>query len=279
MAAAAAVAAATRAIRETADKQFDSTLKTVEPLLTDFSKFWRQLKSAENRNSWHHSILDQATAEPVIADPDNPTDAELKFTLDKKNVFHILIDRTMKHKVGRRLENCTMGDGRQASKITYEFHHRKTTAGVDVATNQFYGATMENTDTSIVEWISIIHERANILSLATGTAVDDKAKVVRLLGGLLTDFKDIRVILQRTANLDFETASDELIDYADTEKLMDTTYAGHKKSKSTLFSLDDKSRQPCRGYAEYRCRYRSHRKLQKVETQEEFRTSNAKITS
>ncbi len=94
MAAAAGVAAATRSVRETADKQFDSTLKTVESL-SDFSTFWRQMKSAENRSSWHQSILDQATAEPVITDPNALTDAELKFTLDKKNVFHILTDRTI----------------------------------------------------------------------------------------------------------------------------------------------------------------------------------------
>jgi hypothetical protein len=110
--AAAAAQAATRSVRETADKQFATTLKTVEPLKSvDFNIFWRQLTTAADRNDWSKSILDEATPELAIVDIDAPTDIELKFMLDKKNAFHILIDRTMHHKVGSLLESkCTVGD-------------------------------------------------------------------------------------------------------------------------------------------------------------------------
>jgi hypothetical protein len=147
-------------------------------------------------------------------------------------------------------------NGRQAAKITYEFFHRKTTAGIDFATNSFYGSTMQNTDTSIVDWIAVVRRRATILK-NTGSNVDDKAMVVRLLGGLLPEFKEIRVILQRTPNLDFESAVDELIDFAQTENLVETTRTGRKKANSSTYLLNSKFDTVCRGWAMFSCKYGS----------------------
>lgn len=260
-----AAAAATRAVRETADKQFETMLKTVEPLKSvEFSVFWRQVTTASNRNSWHDSILDQSKAVLVVADPDAPTDPELKYQLDQKNCYHILIDRTMHHPTGHLLTTCTLGDGREAAKMVFEFFHRKTTAGLDLATNNFFGSTMANTDTNVVQWISEVRARADILKQAGGT-IDDKSMVVRLLGGLLPEFREIRVILQRTSGLTFTSAVSELMDFAHGEKLTEVTLTGHKKIKGNSYSVEGegstfRSRQDggaCRNWTRYACKYGS----------------------
>ena len=54
----------------------------------------------------------------------------------------------------------------------------------------FYGATMENTNSNIVEWIALVETRAERLASAGGTptAAD---KLGTLLKGMLPEFKDV----------------------------------------------------------------------------------------
>ena len=81
-----------------------------------------------------------------------------------------------------------MGDALQAWKTVYRYHHKDTVAGRSNATMAFYGATMANTNSNVVEWIALVETRAKRLTSAGGTPTESD-KLGTLLQGLLPEFK------------------------------------------------------------------------------------------
>ena len=104
--------------------------------------------------------------------------------------------------------------------------------------NQFFGSTMANTDANITEWISETRRKASVV-INTGGQADDLTQLTVLLGGLLPQFDNIRLPLQRDATMTFSNAIPLLMDFAHSENLLTTTKTGSKRGNNA-FVLDAK---------------------------------------
>ena len=94
----------------------------------------------------------------------------------------------------------------------------------------------------------------------TGGQADDTTMLTVLLGGLLPQFDNIRLPLQRDATLTFATAIPILMDFAHSENLLTTTKTGSKRG-TQAFVLDAKQTgplHPCRSWKKGTCKYGDH---------------------
>ena len=216
---AAAAAAALKALNKTnsdAVRQYELMTTTIQPLNTDFRLFESQLHRNAYNFSWHDSILNTTT--PAVIAPADITELPyVKHLLDIKNAYMIIMNKTDYHPVAHILSTCTAGDGRAAYQTVYTYFHRSTASGRVISLNQFFGSTMASTDANITEWISETRRKASVV-VNTGGQADDTAMLTVLLGGLLPQFDNIRLPLQRDATLTFANAIPILMDFAHSEK-------------------------------------------------------------
>lgn len=237
-------------IRAESDKQLDTMYQSVHPLKgEDFHSFEKQLKRQAFAYEWHAHILDRAVAVP--AEPD------LKVRRDIRNAYLVITNKTDEHPVRDLLQNCPIGDGRQAFIIVHDYFHRRTQTGRIEANNAFYSATMATTDTNIVQWLALVPRRAQILIRAGGTA-DDAAILSVMLGGLLPEFKPVQLILTQDTTLTREDAISRLIDFAQAERLTTVTKGGSRQRQNNTFSVESlprKPKRPCFAWADGTCKY------------------------
>ena len=193
------------------EKRLSTALANIPKLVdTDYEKFYAHILRTAYVHDWHGSILD-----PEIDEPSDEDDPPPKYQVDKKNAYSILLQKVEGHQVSNLLDPPTvaMGDARSAYKSCHEFFHRSTHAGKGQATLAFYGATMANTNTNIIEWIALVPKKGRLLKRAGGMA-DEGSNLTILLGGLLDEFKPIKTILNADKAVDMAAATAQLIDYA-----------------------------------------------------------------
>ena len=237
------------ATRLTADKQLDTLYKTVGSLVgPDYHKFRQQLQRQAYAYGWPDYILD-----PAALVPQHP---DLKQQLDSRNAYLVIIKGTDDHSVANLLEACPQGDARRAFGIVHNFFHRNSQAGRTTAVKDFYGASMVSTDTNIIAWTAIVPRRAKVLTQAGGQA-NEQAQLSILLDGLLPAFKPIQTILNQTDNLTFEIAVAKIMDYAQSEDLVELTKGGGKHAKHNTFTVQDGAQQTdeCRGWKRGNCKF------------------------
>jgi hypothetical protein len=117
---------------------------------------------------------------------------------------------------------------------------------------------MANTDSNITEWISETRRKASVV-VNTGGQADEITQLTVLLGGLLPQFDNIRLPLQRDTNMTFSNAIPILMDFAHSENLLTTTKTGSKRG-TNAFVLDVKQTgtpgpAPCRRWKKGTCAY------------------------
>ena len=253
---AAAAAAALKAldkIHTNAVRHYEIMSSIVQPLTTDFRIFDSQLRRMAYNFSWHASILNTTT--PEVVPPNDVTEHPyVKHLHDIKNAYMIIMDKTENHPVAHILSTCAPGDGRTAYHTVYSYFYRSTTSGRITSMNQFFGSTMANTDANITEWISETRRKASVV-INTGGQADDVTQLTVLLGGLLPQFDNIRLPLQRDATMTFPNAIPLLMDFAHSENLLTTTKTGSKRGNNA-FALDAKPAAPaCRRWKRGACTY------------------------
>ena len=235
---AAAAAAALKAldkIHTNAVRHYEIMSSIVQPLNNDFRIFDSQLRRMAYNFSWHASILNTTT--PEVVPPNDVTEHPyVKHLHDIKNAYMIIMDKTENHPVAHILSTCAPGDGRTAYHTVYSYFYRSTTSGRITSMNQFFGSTMANTDANITEWISETRRKASVV-INTGGQADDVTQLTVLLGGLLPQFDNIRLPLQRDATMTFSNAIPLLMDFAHSENLLTTTKTGSKRGNNA-FALD-----------------------------------------
>lgn len=217
------------------EKRLSTALANI-PKLVDigYEKFNAHILRTAFVHDWHGSILDLDIDEPED-DEDTP-----KYRVDQKNAYSILLQKVEGHQVANLLDPPTvqMGDARAAYASCHEFFHRSTHAGKGQATLAFYGATMANTDTNIVEWIALVPKRGRLLIRAGGMA-DNGSNLTILLGGLLDEFKPIKTILNADKAVDMAAATAQLIDYATTNDLLTTSKTSKVSGRASTFSVNN----------------------------------------
>jgi hypothetical protein len=256
-AAAAAALKALNKIKTDAVRHYEIMSANIQPLTTDFRIFESKLRRMAYIFSWHDSILNMTT--PAFVPPADVTELPyVKHLLDIKNAYMIILDKTDSHPVAHILSTCTAGDGRAAYHTVYSYFYRSTTSGRITSMNQFFGSTMANTDSNIAEWISETRRKASVV-VNTGGQADEITQLTVLLGGLLPQFDNIRLPLQRDTNMTFSNAIPILMDFAHSENLLTTTKTGSKRG-TNAFVLDVKQTGtpgpvPCRRWKKGTCAY------------------------
>jgi hypothetical protein len=154
-------------------------------------------------------------------------------------------------------------------KTLHEFFYDNSQAGKGAAIRAFQSATMENTDTNVVDFIAIVRRKAKIVREARGQA-DAGAQLTVLLEGLLPEFDFIKKNLHTIDNLTLSSAQIKILQFAKQESLEYTTKNGAaKSSKQNVFNLDSEKNknsksgntEPCSLWAQGKCRFGSKRRF------------------
>ena len=176
-----------------AEKQLSAMCLTMALLTaSDFNAFEDSVKRFAYMYDWPDYILD---LDGVV--PDDPEDNDKRHL---KNAYMLIMDRCQGHLVANLLKGVPMGDALQAWKTVYRYHHKDTVAGRSNATMAFYGATMANTNSNVVEWIALVETRAKRLTSAGGTPTESD-KLGTLLQGMLPEFKSVVTMLHHGTRL------------------------------------------------------------------------------
>jgi hypothetical protein len=155
------------------DRALEILHKTVGSLKdVGYYKLKQQLERAAYAYNWPEHILD-LTAE----EPEELNDEQKRAV---RNAYLIIMAKTDGHPVENVLELCPIGDARGAFRLLDNFFHRTTQSGKTAAYQDFFNATMANSDTNIVEFTALVSRKARILIQAGGQA-DHSAKLSVLL--------------------------------------------------------------------------------------------------
>ena len=182
------------------------------------------------------------------------SDLENKEAADNKNAYVLIVKRCEGHPVESILESCGAGCAQAAYRLVHSYFHRKTTAGKVKATKDFYGATMANTDTNVVQWMALVTRLARLLLAAGGSAsVGDRYTV--LLDGLLPEFEAIKFFLTQaeapTNEEQLAKVYDRIMDVALSKGIESLTARGTSQSQHNSFVVHDTRRQhvkPCHNW-------------------------------
>ena len=259
-AAAAAVAAAVASAENLAERQLSTALQTVPQLNeVEYHAWLRAIEVVANKDRWHPSILD-----PTHAAPANPT---TKQECDVRNAFALLMANTKNTMVAIGLESCPLGDAVAGFHMVRLHYHPDSQGGKASATNNFYSATMANTNTTISEWLAMVQRRAKNLQ-AAGGQVDDAAIKTRVLSGLLPEFSGIKLILeQKEPPPTSAQVGTTLRAHAVDNGLAELSKGNKQGSKFNTFAVHDRNdRKPhmlsrqkvdeaCKLWGKFKCRY------------------------
>jgi hypothetical protein len=227
---AAAQVATERHIKMTGDKQYDTMLKTIEPLeVVGYPKLRDQLHREGYRNEWPPHILDIQLPRPLeLSD---------KERMDERNAYLIIMAKTDGHMVASILENITQGDAKGVYKALHELFYNDSQAGKGAAMKSFHLATMGSTDLNVVEYTAQISRLAKIVRESGGQA-DEGAQLSVLLDGLLPEFDFIKKTLNAVDGLTLDVARSKILHFAKQEGLELTIKGGAKPGKHNVFTLD-----------------------------------------
>ena len=220
-----------------AEKQLSAMCLTMALLTaSDFNAFEDSVKRFAYMYNWPDYILDLDGVAP--AEPNDNDKRHLK------NAYMLIMDRCQGHLVANLLKGVPMGDALQAWKTVYRYHHKDTVAGRSNATMAFYGATMANTNSNVVEWIALVETRAKRLSSAGGTPTESD-KLGTLLQGMLPEFKSVVTILHATPDLTYSYASGVITDFASTNNLTEFVKGGQRANDRVFYAQDsERTEQP-----------------------------------
>ena len=196
---------------------------------SDFNAFEDSVKRFAYMYDWPDYILD---LDGVV--PDDPEDQDKRHL---KNAYMLIMDRCQGHLVANLLKAVPMGDAVEAWKTVYRYHHKDTVAGRSNATMAFYGATMANTNSNVIEWIALVETRAKRLTSAGGTPTESD-KLGTLLQGMLPEFKSVVTILHATPNLTYSYASGVITDFASTNNLTEFVKGGQRANDRVFYAQD-----------------------------------------
>jgi hypothetical protein len=253
-----------------ADKQLSTLMMIKRPLKeSDFHNFNKLLKRQRDIYGWPgHIVPDDPLNTPDLTQNernalDANTVADLTTILHIRNAYAFIHACVEDHQVAGLLETCVPGRAREAMDVIRRFFLPTSHAGKRAATQKFNNATMANTQTNIIEWISLVRQNAMYLKEIGGQA-DDQAQMTVLIGGLLPDFDLMKHTLDQNKNLDLETTIADLVEYSRTQGLLAVAKGkGAAQSGSKVFNVadgDDKPRvpfadRPCRAWAAKNCTY------------------------
>ena len=167
----------------------------------------------------------------------------LRVQYHEKNAYEAILTLCAGHPVELELKSVSPGDGQGAFETVFNHYFEKTPDGVGQASKDFYGLSMQNTDCTLSEFITLIDSRADILGLLTNEAISEEKRVVQLMGNLLPVFQDIELIInnwppnERT----MRKCSKKLLSHAKTRKLLTLTRAGDARASARNKTYHQKS--------------------------------------
>jgi hypothetical protein len=202
----------------TADKQLDTMLKHI-PMLkdVDYEVFSMEINLFVQRFGWSSWIMDPNAA------PNQQN--SFKEDLDISNAYTIILTKCRGHQVADKLMATPNGDGVEAVRLLDEHFHRRTQAGKQKATADFYNITMATSNTDLLSYIAKVTKLAKILA-RHGSPVDDSNMVTAILRGLLEEFKPIKIILNQDPTLTLKSVCAKLEDFAFQENLLNLQVGG-----------------------------------------------------
>ena len=241
-----------RYLQTTALKEKALSLTQVEKLTdhNQFSKLEEQLKRQEHEYNWPKFILNYALAVP---DDANLTERD---KLCINNAYSLIVDKCGGHEdVGGLLnqESVDIGDAREAWKAVKGYFIKATISGSDRASEAFYTATQANTGTTITGWAVKVQKLAKTLGETGSVKPDDRAQVLRLLKGVLPEFKPIVTYLKADNTTTFSEARRQLLDFAADNGIGHLTAASGKGAHHNTYQLDGQG--PCRFWTRHQCRW------------------------
>ena len=244
-----AALAAKKAIQDIAtraDKNLDTAYKTVEKIKdVGYEKFYEQLCRVAYAQGWEKEIYDFSTT--TLTETEVQDDLDLaeqddqnafKRHVNRRNAYLIIMRAGDGHTVESLIQNLPRGNARVVLNCIHNFHHPKTTAGLQAAYVNFHTPTQASTGTTVVTWFAYTSQAAKIVRTSGGHA-DDNAQLVVLLKGLLPEFNQIRVYLHQQKGLTLIEACDAIMDYARTEGLLELCKGGQGKAKGNIYSVHD----------------------------------------
>ena len=122
-----------------ASKELTTILSNLPALkeAADFHEWDRQLKIFAFQFMWATWILGGAGE----AEPANLSEKE---KCDKRNAYTTLVQKCEGHAVADALEDCVLGDAKEAYNIIRGRFFRKTATGLQTSLKDFYSMTMAN---------------------------------------------------------------------------------------------------------------------------------------
>jgi hypothetical protein len=189
MAAAAAliVAKATNLMR--ADKQLDTSYRSIEKLKdVGYHKFnvCAQLSHIAYAYLWDQAVFNLAT--PALTPAQTTADIALdtadshKRGLDCRNAYLLVMYATDGRTVENLIEAIAPGDPRLLLDTVHRFFHPNTTAGLQTAYIDLFQGSTSTTGTTISSWISHVSCAAKIVRTSGGNA-DNSAELAVLRRG------------------------------------------------------------------------------------------------
>ena len=249
MAAAAAAAAlivakATNLMR--ADKQLDTSYRSIEKLKdVGYHKFYAQLSRIAYAYVWDNAIWGLAvvalTLAQITADIALDTANSHKRGLNCRNAYLLVMYATDGHTVENLIEALAPGDPRLLLDTIHRFFHPNTTAGLQTAYIDLFQGSMSTTGTTISSWISHVSRAAKIVRTSGGNA-DNSAELAVLLRGLLPEFAQIRTYLNQRPALTLPEAIAALMDFARQENILELSKgAMSKQGKGNIYLAETKA--------------------------------------
>ena len=234
-----------------ASKQFETSLKVVTQLKGDeYDEFIEEVKVAAYAAGWHPSILD-STLPPYVSEDDDEGDegdfgeADAKYALDCKNAFMLVKIKIKGNPNEDVIADVVMGDAREAFKLLDEHFHPRTYGGETAASNDFHHASMKHLGLNVMEWCAEITKRAKLLrriSRSGPAAVPDQMVKRRLLDGLLEEFDNFKIHLERNDEIGLSKTKSEVIAFARDKGISKLTKGGTQKGRANTYTVEDERR-------------------------------------
>ena len=209
----------------------------VKPLEDDRTKFIPWMARFKRHAAYQEFppwILDFSQSRP---NKTTRSKLPLRDQYHEKNAYEAVLNLCSGHPVELELRSVEVGDGQGAFQTVFNHYFESTPEGIGQASRDFYRLSMDTTDCTLCQFITLIITRADILQLLTQEEVSDRKRVVQLMGGLLPDFKGIALIINNWEASDrtMKKCSAKLLSFAKSERLTTRTRAGDARARNKTY--------------------------------------------
>ena len=209
----------------------------VGPLEDSREEFIRWMAKFERHSAYQKFpawILDFGKARPSKAARGKMS---LRDQYHEMNAYEAIMNLCSGHPVELQLTSVEVGDGQDAFRTVFTHYFEDTPEGIGRASADFYKLSMDTTDCTLSQFITLVTTRADILQLLTGEKITDRQRVVQLMGGLLPDFKEMTFIINdwQSSDRTMQKCTAKLLSYAKSEKLTTRTRAGDARARNKTY--------------------------------------------